>query len=106
MARLLILWNRPSHLTDDDAERWARTELRGVLAHESVAGAALTRLERASPRYGGDWQWLVEFEVSGPVRDWVEQGVCADWLADMRLLGMRPAVVLAGEGIRLESEGG
>jgi hypothetical protein len=105
VARLLILWNRPSHLTADDAERWAQAEVRSLLGDDSVAGAALTRLESASPRYGRDWHWLVELEVTGPVRDCVEQGVCAGWLADMRLLGMRPTVVLAGEDIGLEGEG-
>jgi hypothetical protein len=106
VARLLILWNRPSHLTADDAERWAQDEVRSLLGDDSVAGAALTRLESASPRYGGDWEWLVELEVTGPARDCVERGACAGWLADMRLLGMRPAVVLVGEGVGLEGEGG
>jgi hypothetical protein len=106
VARLLILWNRPSHLSADDAERWAQSEVRSLLADDFVARAALTRLESASPRYGRDWHWLVELEVRGPVRDCVEHGACAAWLADMRLLGIRPAVVLAGEGIGLEGEGG
>jgi hypothetical protein len=105
VARLLILWNRPSHLTTDDAERWARVEVRGLLAHDGVAGAALTRLESASPRYGRDWDWMVELELTGPVRDCLEHGACAEWLADMRLLGMHPAVVLAGEGVELEGRG-
>jgi hypothetical protein len=106
VARLLILWNRPSHLTADDAERWAQDEVRSLLADDFVASAALTRLESAAPRYGRDWRWLVELEVTGPVRDYVEHGACAGWLADMRLLGMRPVVVLAAEGVGLEGEEG
>jgi hypothetical protein len=106
VARLLILWNRPSHLSAGDTERWARTEVRSLRGDDSVSGAALTRLESASPRYGRDWDWLVELEVTGPVRECVEQGALAGWLADMRLLGMRPVVVLAGEDIGLEGEGG
>jgi hypothetical protein len=103
VPRVLILWSRPQHLTAEEAERWARTELRGVLAADSVRSAELRRLEPASPRYGADPRWLLELEVAGPARECVENGPCAAWLGDMRLLGMRAEVVVADETIDLRA---
>jgi hypothetical protein len=102
VPRLLVLWCRPYHLTGEEAERWARGEVRALLAGEAVRSAELTRLESASPRHTCDWSWLLELEIDVPVREWVEHGVCAEWLGDLRLLGMHPAVMVAAEGIALE----
>jgi hypothetical protein len=103
VSRILVLWSRPQHLSADEAERWARTELRQVLAADSVRSAELRRLEPASPRYGGDRRWLLELEVAGPARECVENGACAEWLGDMRLLGMRAEVVVADETVDLQA---
>jgi hypothetical protein len=101
VPRVLVIWSRPQHLTAEETERWARTELRDVLAADSVRSAELRRLEPASPRYGGDPRWLLELEVAGPARECVENGPCAEWLGDMRLLGMRAEVVVADETVDL-----
>jgi hypothetical protein len=97
MARLLVLWSRPQHLTPEEAERWVRDEVRELLAAEGVSSAALTRLESASPRHGCDWDWLLELEITVPASEYVDRGPGAHWLADLRLLGMRPAVLLAAD---------
>jgi hypothetical protein len=104
VPRLLVLWSRPSHLTADEAERWARGEIRALLADGSVSLAELTRLESASSRHGSGWSWLLELETAVPVRECVEHGACADWLGDLRLLGMRPVVLAAAERVALEDE--
>ena len=104
VARLLVLWSRPHHLSAEEAERWARDELRGVAAAAGIRSAELRRLEAASPRYSGDWQWLLELEIDGPVRECVENGPCGDWLADLRLLGIKAEVVLAAEAIELGTD--
>ena len=105
VPRLLVLWNRPHHLTAAEAERWARDEVRALRATDAIRSARLTRLESASPRQASDWRWLLELELTGSVRDCVERGPCAEWLGDLRLLGMRPAVVVAAEAIALEGDG-
>jgi hypothetical protein len=102
VARLMVIWTRPSHLTAEEAERWARDEVRALLAADTVRRAELTRLESASARHGCDWDWLLELEIDLPARDVVDRGPCAEWLGDLRLLGMRPAVLLAAERIALE----
>ena len=102
VPRLLVLWSRPRHLTSDVAERWARGEIRALLGDDGIRSAELTRLQSASPRHGCDWSWLLEVEVAGPVRECVERGRCAEWLADLRMLGMRPAVIVVAEGLGLD----
>ena len=105
VARLLVLWSRPHHLSPEQAERWARAEVRALRAADAIRTARLTRLECASPRQASDWRWLLELEIAGSVRDCVERGPCAEWLGDLRLLGMRPAIVVAVEAIALEGDG-
>jgi hypothetical protein len=104
VSRVLVLWGRPQHLTAGEAERWARGEVRALLASGDVRSAELTRLESASPRHGSDWSWLLELEIDVPVRECIEHGACAEWLGDLRMLGMRPAVMVAAERIELEDE--
>jgi hypothetical protein len=106
VSRLLVLWSRPVHLNAEEADRWVRAEVRALLAAEAVRSVELTRLESASPRHAADWQWMLELEVTGPVRECVERGPCAEWLGDLRLLGMRPAVVVAAGPIALEGDDG
>jgi hypothetical protein len=104
VARLMVLWTRPSHLTAEEAERWARDEVRRLLSADTVQGAELTRLGSASARHGSDWDWLLELEIDLPARTTVDHGPCAEWLGDLRLLGMRPTVLLAAEHIALKDE--
>jgi hypothetical protein len=104
VARLMILWTRPFHLTAAEAERWARDEVRALLAADTVRRAELTRLESASARHGSDWDWLLELEIDLPARDTVDHGPCAEWLGDLRLLGMRPRVFLAAERVLPKDE--
>jgi hypothetical protein len=104
VARLMVLWTRPSHLSAEEADRWARDEVRALLAAEAARGAELTRLQSASARHGCDWDWLLELEIDLPARDTVDHGPCAEWLGDLRLLGMRPTVLLAAESITLKDE--
>jgi hypothetical protein len=104
VPRLIVLWARPRHRTAEEAERWARAEVRALLAVDAVRSASLTQLESASARHGSDWDWLLELDIALPARDCVDRGPCAEWLGDLRLLGMRPAVMLAGDGVAVEAE--
>ena len=106
VPRLLVLWSRPYHLAAGEAERWVRAEVRQLPAADGVMAVALRRLESASPRLGHQWDWLLELEVAAPVADRVESGPCADWLADLRLLGMRPTVLLVSDDRPPEGGGG
>jgi hypothetical protein len=100
VPRLLVMWSRANHLAAEETERWARAEVRALLADPGIRSAALTRLASASDRHGGDWDWLLELDVAAP--DCLERGPAAEWLGDLRLLGMKPAVMVVARGVDLE----
>ena len=102
VPRLLVLWTRPRHVSSEEAERWARAEILGLLRADGVQSAQLTRIASASARHGAEWSWLLELEVADPVPEFVKRRPCADWLGDMRLLGMQPRVMLAAEPVDLD----
>jgi hypothetical protein len=97
VARLLIFWTQPHHLSAAEAEAWVRGELRNVTDAAGVERAELTRLRSGSDRFGAPHDWMLELYLApGAVpSDYVEARPCAEWLGDLRLLGMRPAVVVA-----------
>jgi hypothetical protein len=88
VARLIVLWSRPYHLTPEQAERWAPEQVKAL----GVPGAVLTRLDG-----GCDWDWLLEIETTLPAGPWLDE-----WLGDLRLLGSSPTILVAGERIPLE----
>ncbi len=97
MPRLLLLCRHPYHLSREEAEAWLRHELDTVLRRDRLDGATLTVLRNPSTRWTRSFDWLVEFRLDeglytaalGP------GGACAELLADLRLLGMEPALALA-----------
>jgi hypothetical protein len=95
MARLLIFWTQPSHLSVAEADAWARAELRKVTGLAAVDRAALTRVRPTSSCFGSPHDWMLELHLADGAEpaDWVEAQVCAEWLGDLRLLGMHPAVI-------------
>ena len=104
MARLLIFWTHPSHLSVAEADAWARTELRKVTGLAAVDRAELRRLRSASAKYGCTHDWMLELQLADGAEpaDCLDAQVCEEWLGDLRLLGMRPAVIAVdgseGEG--------
>jgi hypothetical protein len=106
MTRLIIFWSRPLHLSDHEAETWAREEVGRLLAIEGVRCGELTRLRDASSEYGRDRDWMLELRLTAgtDAQQCVDHGACSEWLGDLRLLGMRPSVLLAEEGTVLRRE--
>jgi hypothetical protein len=101
VARLVILWTRPYHLTAEEAQTWARQEVGRLLAVNAVRCAELTLLRSASLRHSRDWDWMLEIYLTpgATTDDCVNAAAFAEWLSDLRLLGMRPSVLLADNGI-------
>jgi hypothetical protein len=96
MARLVFLWRRPYHLSAEEADAWTCREAARLLEADGVARVELTRLHNASAHHPSPWDWLLELHLNDGVdgHACVEAPVCAEWLGDLRLLGMRPAVAL------------
>jgi hypothetical protein len=94
VPRLVILWTRPDHLTREEADAWVRLEV----ARLGIPDARLAEVEPAALEHPVSWRWMLELELvdrrEGARR--LSRGPVADWLRDMRLLGMRPTVMLVG----------
>jgi hypothetical protein len=104
VPRVLIVWSRPHHLTAEEASRWVAGEVRALLRADATRSGELRRLECASARHRCDWHWLLELDVAGPANEYVDEGACAEWLADLRLLGMHPQVMLVGDPVAPDGE--
>jgi hypothetical protein len=104
VRRLLIFWTRPFHLSADEAETWARDELRTLAALETVERAELSRLASVSERHPRMCDWMLDIELTGPTLG-LDAPALEDWMRDLRLLGMRPSMVLVDAVIPLEGKG-
>jgi hypothetical protein len=104
VARVLIFWTHPQHLSVAEADEWARGELRLVADLAAVERAELTAVRTASERLSRRHDWLLELHLAPGAQpaDCVDAQACADWLGDLRLLGMRPVVVAVDTGRPLE----
>jgi hypothetical protein len=103
MARLLIFWTRPAHLSASDADDWVRSELRKVTDLTGVERAELIRLRSGSEHVNAPHDWMLDlhlFPGASPA-ECIEAQACAEWLGDLRLLGMRPAIVVADGEVSL-----
>ena len=99
MVRVLILWSRPGHLSISEADAWVRAELRKITTLTTVTAAELTPLGVGPERHACPYDWMLALELDDDAT--IENGPCAEWLGDLRLLGMRPAVVVPGETVPL-----
>jgi len=104
VPRLLFVWSRPYHLTAEEASRWVRGEVGPLLGDARTRSGELRRLQSASPRHGCDWHWLLDLDVAAPASEYVDEGVGAEWLGDLRLLGMRPQVMVVGDAVAREGK--
>jgi len=97
VARLIILWQRPYHLAEDEAVGWTRRQIGRMLDDGAVRDAELSLLRSASDRHPADYRWMLRVDLEAGVDgcDFVERPLCAEWLDDMRSLGAQPFVMLA-----------
>ena len=105
VPRLLIVWSRPYHLTAEEATGWVRGAVGALLEADATRSGEQRRLESASPRHGCDWHWLLDLDVAAPASEFVDKGAGAEWLGDLRLLGMRPQVMVVGDAVARDGKG-
>jgi hypothetical protein len=103
MPRLMVLWTRPYHLSASEADEWSCREAARALEWDGVTRAELVRLQSASTQQASQWDWMLELQLRDGIdaSACIESPACARWLGDLRLLGMRPAVVLAARSSTL-----
>jgi hypothetical protein len=96
MLRVLVFWARPDHLTRVEADAWVRSEVSELEAAPGVEHARVDEVHSASVQHPAMWNWMLELHVGdhATAARCLHRGPLADWLRDLRLLGMRPTVML------------
>ena len=95
----MVLWNRIGGLKSGDDECWARAEVAKLQAHDGIAALALHPVATAAIRHPPPCGWCLEIRIAEghTANELVRSRPCAEFLDDLRLLGMQPRV-LAIEG--------
>jgi hypothetical protein len=97
VARLMLFVRRPYALSQEEASRWMREQAASLASASAIERIELIRLQ--APALGGaaDCEWLIEMhcrcreDAASAARD----AACRDLVADLRLLGMQPRLVVA-----------
>jgi hypothetical protein len=91
-----VLWTRPDHLTRQEADAWVRTEVAALDTAPGISSARISELQSAAVEHPALWHWILELEVvdEASAARTLRHGPVADWVRDLRLLGMRPTVLL------------
>ena len=73
-----------------------RSQAAPLAATAAVKELEVSRLQNPAAG-GGDWDWLIEMHFDGveQAQRAAREDVCRDFVADLRLLGMHPSLVLA-----------
>jgi hypothetical protein len=105
MARVLVLGTRPYHLTAEEADAWMRAEAAKLAGVPPIRRVELVVLRDASEHFSGPWHWMLELHLfdGADSAACLERGACSELLMDLRLLGMRPSVVVLGHAETLEA---
>jgi hypothetical protein len=99
MVRLMLFVSRPYSLPAEEAVGWM-LEQAAPLATMGAERVELVRLGAPGVHGNSDCEWLIEMyyrrveDAAGAARN----GLCRDLVADLRLLGMRPRLVVADTG--------
>jgi hypothetical protein len=94
MSRVVITGNRPQHLSAVEAHAWLRSQLAGLRKLPGVESVVLTRVT------AGPWAWICELHLGDGAdgRACANHPTCTEWVLDLRLVGMRPAVAILERG--------
>jgi hypothetical protein len=100
--RVVITGIRPQHLSKAEAHAWLRSEVGALRALPGVESVVLTRV-KSSVSGSSPWTWLCELHLAdgADATACVEHALCRDWILDLRLLGMRPALAVLESGERV-----
>ena len=98
--RILVLWNSCSGVSAAEDADWVRAESAKLSECDGVAALEVHRVESAALRYPRQWDWCLELRLGGDAPSTVlRRPPCADFLADLRLLGTHPTVFVLPEAV-------
>jgi len=105
IVRLMLFVRRPYHLSEQEADNWLHGQAASLARTATVQSVHVSRIHSPGSDGGRDWDWLIEMycqdaEAAGQA---ARAEACRDLMADLRLLGMQPRLVLADATRPLES---
>jgi hypothetical protein len=106
MARVLLLCCTPPRLQPQEARAFASRELRRLEDAGVVRGVSLASLRRTPWRWAREWDWMAEIHLDHD-GDWAALTSARQWdelLGDLRLVGMRPTLLVADAPEPVSSE--
>jgi hypothetical protein len=94
----MIFIEHPRHVSTEEAEAWLERELE-PLDGDGIDRVRLRRLCDPSLRFAQSWAFMVELDCrdTAAARAVVQDRAGLTLLGDLRLLGMRPSVVLVDD---------
>jgi hypothetical protein len=96
-VRILVLWNACHGVSSHEDARWAEQESAKLTSCDGVRAMRLHQVQSAALRHPRHWDWCLELAVDAPPNEVVRAPECAEFLADLRLLGTRPSVLVLPE---------
>jgi hypothetical protein len=96
-VRILVLWNACHGVSSHEDARWVEQESAKLTACDGVRATRLHQVQSAALRHPRHWDWCLELAVDSPPNEVVRAPECAEFLADLRLLGTRPSVLVLPE---------
>ena len=93
--RVLVLWNRVGGLKPGEDESWARAEVAKLEGHDGIAALVLQPVTTAAIRHASPLGWCLEIRLAEgqSASELVRGRPFAEFLDDLRLLGMHPRVL-------------
>ena len=96
-VRILVLWNACLGVSADEDARWVREQAAKLSSCDGVRTMRLHQVESAALRHPRHWDWCVELAVEEAPNAVVRAPACAEFIADLRLLGTKPSVLVLPE---------
>ena len=94
---MLMTWNRPRHLSEDEAHNWIRDEVERFARLPDIESVTLTRVV-PTDGHVSSWDWVCELHPRDgiPAVALLKHPLFDEWLHELRQLGMRPAMAVLG----------
>ena len=98
--RIFVLWSGCRGVSDAEDADWVRAEAATLSECDGVAALHLHQVESAALRHPRQWDWCLEIRLAGDAPSAVlRRPTCANFLADLRLLGTHPTVFVLPEAV-------
>jgi hypothetical protein len=95
MANLTIRCHPCAPIPADEIDQWLSEQVSGFRAQHAQATVRFSRLRQRFPSGPTVFGWLLELELPEPGTDFLRDEL-EECLADMRLLGLQPTVLVPG----------